>query len=465
MALVTVTTITLEAHNGRYVVVGEGGQLSASSESVSPEGKFRLVEFGANDLNNNLNLDDKLNNILALKASNDSYVSVKLNNRCELIANVGGIGAWEKLKVISLGNGKIALQASNGKYVCADGEGEKLLLVANRGVIGPWETFMLKKSYLAESKEYWYDSPDTHPAIQYAQVAVSIVFDIAQIPGGSIVGLCFDLMIPEESRLTVKDVRGIALNEVAQDNRRDLMDELKTHKTNWEDIKYLKKSGRIANYFSELRSIQKNVLASVNKSIELSEPDYKTYENTSSIEILLYSFECFGMLSLLDLTLIQESIAVLERQGISEELITRNEDKSFYLDLEARDEDKNCYMRLLNSRTNNYKAYAQSASSKIIEDRLRYISPVDDAVSSWLFEGNADGDIMQFFDRYYQNDCKTPIYQMKYFAGGPVIFHPNDSKPKVRRRVQAKRDAYIDIVKAQLEREHMEKVPILSIKG
>jgi hypothetical protein len=42
--------------------------------------------------------------------------------------------------IVDRGRGQLALQASNGMYVCAeDGGGREV--VANRTAIGPWETF------------------------------------------------------------------------------------------------------------------------------------------------------------------------------------------------------------------------------------------------------------------------------------------------------------------------------------
>ena len=57
-------------------------------------------------------------------------------------ANRYAIGPWEKFKLIKLPDNKIALKASNGQYVVAEGGGGRELR-ANRNAIGPWEKFVL----------------------------------------------------------------------------------------------------------------------------------------------------------------------------------------------------------------------------------------------------------------------------------------------------------------------------------
>lgn len=59
-----------------------------------------------------------------------------------LIANRLEIGAHETFRMTNLGTGKIALTAANGKFVCAENNGNADL-IANRSAIGAWETFDL----------------------------------------------------------------------------------------------------------------------------------------------------------------------------------------------------------------------------------------------------------------------------------------------------------------------------------
>ncbi|MGD0952150.1 MAG: SdrD B-like domain-containing protein [Methanotrichaceae archaeon] len=79
---------------------------------------------------------------VALQASNGQYVCAEDSGGQQVVANRNAIGAWETFKLIDRGNGNYALQASNGQYVCAeDGGGQQV--VANRNAIGAWETFKL----------------------------------------------------------------------------------------------------------------------------------------------------------------------------------------------------------------------------------------------------------------------------------------------------------------------------------
>ena len=78
--------------------------------------------------------------LVAMQAINGKYVCAEDAGNKPLIANRDWIRGWETFKLIDLGNGKIAMQAVNGKYVCAE-EGGKLPLIANRDAIRGWETF------------------------------------------------------------------------------------------------------------------------------------------------------------------------------------------------------------------------------------------------------------------------------------------------------------------------------------
>ena len=79
---------------------------------------------------------------IALQAANGQYICAEGGGGQNLIANRDAIGPWETFTLTNLGNGKVALQASNGQYVCAEGGGGQLV-VANRDVRGPWEEFTL----------------------------------------------------------------------------------------------------------------------------------------------------------------------------------------------------------------------------------------------------------------------------------------------------------------------------------
>jgi len=77
---------------------------------------------------------------IALQAFNGQYVCAEGSGGDGVVANRNVIGPWETFKLIDQGNGNVALQAFNGQFVCAEGGGGGLL-VANRNWILGWETF------------------------------------------------------------------------------------------------------------------------------------------------------------------------------------------------------------------------------------------------------------------------------------------------------------------------------------
>jgi hypothetical protein len=79
---------------------------------------------------------------IALQAANGQYVCAEGGGGQKLVANRDAIGPWETFTLTELGSGKVALQAANGQYVCAEGGGGQLV-VANRDARGPWEEFTL----------------------------------------------------------------------------------------------------------------------------------------------------------------------------------------------------------------------------------------------------------------------------------------------------------------------------------
>jgi len=79
-------------------------------------------------------------NKIALQANNGQYVCAENGGGSNLVANRDWILAWETFRQIDLGNNEVALQAANGQYVCAENGGGSNL-VANRDWILAWETF------------------------------------------------------------------------------------------------------------------------------------------------------------------------------------------------------------------------------------------------------------------------------------------------------------------------------------
>jgi carbamate kinase len=77
---------------------------------------------------------------IALQAHNGQYFCAEEGGGREMIADRDWIRSWETFELIDLGNNKVALRANNGQYVCAEGGGGREV-VANRDQIRSWETF------------------------------------------------------------------------------------------------------------------------------------------------------------------------------------------------------------------------------------------------------------------------------------------------------------------------------------
>lgn len=90
---------------------------------------------------------------VALRASNGRYLSAEAGGGAKLVANKATIGDEERFEIELLDNAEggpvcdasaIALRAWNGKLVCAeDGGGREV--IANRDQIGVWETFTVRR--------------------------------------------------------------------------------------------------------------------------------------------------------------------------------------------------------------------------------------------------------------------------------------------------------------------------------
>ncbi|PEE73601.1 hypothetical protein COM81_27825 [Priestia megaterium] len=79
-------------------------------------------------------------NQVAIRTTNGVYVSAETSG--QLVANRGRIGPWETFTLVSSPLGGTAFRSYHGLYICAESAGADAL-VANRNWIGPWETFSL----------------------------------------------------------------------------------------------------------------------------------------------------------------------------------------------------------------------------------------------------------------------------------------------------------------------------------
>lgn len=77
---------------------------------------------------------------VAIRASNGNYVVAEGGGGGAMNANRTSVGPWERFTVTDIGSNRIGLQTANGKWVVAEGGGGGQLL-ANRTAMGAWETF------------------------------------------------------------------------------------------------------------------------------------------------------------------------------------------------------------------------------------------------------------------------------------------------------------------------------------
>ncbi|MGS0685665.1 fascin domain-containing protein [Nakamurella sp. GG22] len=85
--------------------------------------------------------------VVALRAkANDRYVAADNVGKAPLIANRTVIGPWETFDLIHVNSTDVYLRAhANGRFVCAEAAGASAL-ISNRDVAGLWETFQLIKN-------------------------------------------------------------------------------------------------------------------------------------------------------------------------------------------------------------------------------------------------------------------------------------------------------------------------------
>ncbi|MBN1281179.1 MAG: RICIN domain-containing protein [Candidatus Thermoplasmatota archaeon] len=117
----------LRVSNGRYLSMGDNGTLTANSTTLGENETFEWVDLG--------------NHRIALLASTGKYLSVSSAPNHVLVVNSTKIDNAGTFEVVSLGGSTIALKAHNGKYVRAEGGGGGNL-VANATVVGAWEKFI-----------------------------------------------------------------------------------------------------------------------------------------------------------------------------------------------------------------------------------------------------------------------------------------------------------------------------------
>ncbi len=139
----------LVTYNQQYVCAESGGgrELVANRETPAAWETFDLELI---DSRRWLHNGFRSGSQIALKASNGNYVCADGNQNWSLYANRTTRGPWETFFIEDMdgyseihSGSRIALKAANGKYVCAEGGGGNGL-IANRGTPAEWETFVLE---------------------------------------------------------------------------------------------------------------------------------------------------------------------------------------------------------------------------------------------------------------------------------------------------------------------------------
>ncbi|MCB9164264.1 MAG: hypothetical protein H6592_07495 [Flavobacteriales bacterium] len=131
-------TVMIQAHDGTYVGCALGGG----------EGSLPVLRSGHPDVNDweRFTLMRKGGDTIALQAANGNYVCADGDQKEVLVADRGYVGAWESFVLEPLDSGRVAIRTHRGLYVSADhalpGE-ESDRLVGDRQSVGLWERFTI----------------------------------------------------------------------------------------------------------------------------------------------------------------------------------------------------------------------------------------------------------------------------------------------------------------------------------
>lgn len=119
----------IKADDGNYITLTQDFHLVANQPDSSKAEVFEKVDLG--------------NGLIAIKASNGKFVCDERNENSGLIANREVAQNWETFRII--GNLKsLNIQSSTGMFVCAD-HGSNNMVIANKPKASSWETFELIK--------------------------------------------------------------------------------------------------------------------------------------------------------------------------------------------------------------------------------------------------------------------------------------------------------------------------------
>ena len=113
--------IAILSNNGQYVSVNEENKLIANKDSVGKKEIFKLIKVAHNKI--------------ALQAHNSKFLCAEQGGGYGLIANREVIGSWEIYTIFPLGGDKIILRVHNGKYIGINNDEERTLVCDRDGIV------------------------------------------------------------------------------------------------------------------------------------------------------------------------------------------------------------------------------------------------------------------------------------------------------------------------------------------
>ncbi len=120
--------IALKTQNGFYLTVSSDGRLRADARTAGQQESFDLVKLDGDRV--------------ALRASNGRYVTALQSADRGLVADRSEVGTWESFRLVRRGGDRIALMTRQARFLSADAGGGNGLR-ADTYEAGDWETFQL----------------------------------------------------------------------------------------------------------------------------------------------------------------------------------------------------------------------------------------------------------------------------------------------------------------------------------
>lgn len=120
----------LKAANSKYVAIGSDTTLIANEPIPTKAEVFEKVDMG--------------NGKFALKASNGKFVCDDRTKKDRLYVNRPTAGEWESFEIIAVDQMSVNIKASTGKFVTND-QVNGDAIVADRDSPSSWETFVMEE--------------------------------------------------------------------------------------------------------------------------------------------------------------------------------------------------------------------------------------------------------------------------------------------------------------------------------